>query len=602
VTHTAPTRDVLGLTIDQIDALAAGFGDAAAIDVLRRAQLDRLLQALESIKETASPDATHAAFELLERAAAANGHAYIDALSYPYIHTWAWTTYRALMDGNATQATEHTNHIRNVAASVAFRCGTDFAITITPYSRCVTLPGVGQLRLHDDVDSVTVRSSGHQLTFSWNSGHLTPSENAFTHDAEWLELRHVRAEGSIALLSVVIDDLDPYRGTYSMAESVKPAERLSDAEVKDVKERIFDGWTLLTCRMADYVPSIAAGVSVVTPMVVDNRSLHDRPIEGFGAIAIANTSHQWMAYAFVEEFQRAKIAALHYVYPLHDVMHDEPFGLAPWNALVPVSYQQFLETTYASRCAATFWRAEIENAVDEVTRVNAAMSLAFSTLRLPTCTRQLNEPGYLTPLGATFVARMSELGSLDDVGIEPELLERVRITEQDLLLSLRLSCLVPDQGSITSLLADWHAQRPPTMSDVPSVLCGHSTLTGWRTRRWLAQLTLAEPARFADIVASETYLQMLDEHADVLDARLAAGHVAAVRDACCARIADGSATLEDWSRLAAACIAEDQAGASVMTQRPELVHSLCVAMSSESAAAIDPMTIAEWLSPLVSAG
>jgi HEXXH motif-containing protein len=266
----------LELRDEQMASLAGGFGDATAIEVLRNGQYNRMLQALASIMEIAPTELTRDAITLLDAARDASEERCFEALSYPYVGTWARVCLEQLMGlGSETSAIEHVLHLNSVAAVAAYRCGIDFELSVPSRQGRVALPGLGVAITDSEGGSATACCLNGQLSIHGTNSRVDIPQDPNTSSEEWLAVREVTSHCDDMSITLAIDDLDPYRGHFPFAGVIPPSDRLDDIGYKTWCEMISDAWMHLVINYKPYTQSMSSGLRVITPLEETNSPRHD---------------------------------------------------------------------------------------------------------------------------------------------------------------------------------------------------------------------------------------------------------------------------------------------------------------------------------------
>ena len=178
-----------------LDLLASGYGGADEVGSLAAAQQTIRRVLVSSVTR----DGNGAAWELLGRLDREHRDSVDAVLAYPYVREWAARCLR----GEAEAA-----DLAAIAAAAAIRAGVDARLRLPVRAGVVHLPGIGSWRVDKGTDTVLIEISEGTVR-SLAGGTALP-------------LRTLTA----GPVSVLLDDLDPYRDCYGRPA----AARLSDAE------------------------------------------------------------------------------------------------------------------------------------------------------------------------------------------------------------------------------------------------------------------------------------------------------------------------------------------------------------------------------------
>jgi HEXXH motif-containing protein len=590
---------LLALTQDQVNQIAKGYGDAGSIEVLRLGQYSKLLQTVSTISEIVSTSVVADALDLMEQARTADKARCIDALTYPHVLVWASVCLEHLMstlDADLSRD-RHAMHIVNVSAAVAFRCGVAFDLDVTVHDGGVVLPGVGRALLGGDGDRARIRHAGGRLTVECEGVVVNVPGRTSTTTHDWHGLRSVTACHNDLALEVAIDDIDPYRGHYSVADIKPPSDRLDDVGYKIWHESVTDAWASLVDMHESYAVGLAQGMRVLVPLEEEQQPWHDRAEHGFGSATVANVSSDWIAYAMLCTFQAAKISALNYLLPMHQVTHDE-FVHFVSSASQPRSFRQLFEITYAGSAVARFWRARATLTVEVEERLIALMKFESWRIRLTELRRQLLDSGELTSLGEQVV---SLFDTTDDVSGANDVPRDIRILtrsiEVDRRACWRLANVQPDGALVARLASAWVAGGPcPTGFTVEStVQCGDLVL-GWRARQLLGLRRLSDPVQFRSFAGDEPYMRAVISGSSPADWLFVNGQIDEAMNAWAKAVEADLADLEAWAGLVLACRTRHDVASMSLARFPEVVFAVRNAIADDC---VDILDLATWLAPLL---
>lgn len=597
----APTDDQLSLTQSQIQDLAEGHGDATTIEILRNGQYSKFLEALASIQELA-PDETQAAFALLEQAQQRDSDAYARALQYPFVLSWGWGTFDVLMGMHSQeQRSIHVGHLDGIAASTAYQCNVDFEIDVAVQDKSLSLPGLG-IALFPEANNremARVVCRDRVLTITCSEQTIVVPQNLHTQSDHWHGVRPVVAHGGELELSIVIDDVDPYRIYHPMTHRFPPAGRLDEVSFKNWQESVSNAWMLIVGHHEKYAEALATGLRVLVPLATD-QTVGDRAVNAFGSIVVADTDYRWVAFVMLVEFQKSKFTAYDYLCPLHHAAIDEGSYLVPWRPQVPVSFRHYFETLYAMRLIIEFWIEQSKTVVDEEERIYMQMRLINWHSRVDQGRDVVLGSGKLSRLGHAFVDHIARFENLPSLTfIDDEVVRYARAVELDTKLTSRLQVLSPDEETVAQLATAWMTPKKysPKITMKQSLFVERPTLPGWLSRRWLGKRKLADREWFMEIMNNESYLHMLDENADLLDVWLMADRFEDVAMESCERIARDGDDLESWLRLALSCRELRDFSSFTLTNFPEVAHAVYMAILAKGGPAPNPLDLARWLAP-----
>lgn len=378
------------------DALASGYGDAAAISALTAAQRSIRRALLRLLRQRVPADAggTFAAgWELLARLDKSSPAVVSEVLAHPYVRAWAESCLRS-----ATALARDAGHLSSIAAAAAIRAGVLADIDVPVTDGYVHLPTLGRLRTGDVPTALVATGSGGSFEVLASSGKWHIDPGAGEADQDWEPLRELRS-GPFA---VWLEDTDPYRDCHQWPVT----GRLTASEADSWQEQFEQAWELVENVYGRYAPAIAAGLSALVPLANDNseREISAAARQAFGSVGAAlPAGGADLALLLVHEFQHVKLGALTDMFDLHD-RSDERLFFAPWRE-DPRPVGALLQGTYAHIGVTDYWRlrrhlvtgADSLTAAEQFARWRAMTAEAIGTLA---------DSGALTPLGDRFVGGM----------------------------------------------------------------------------------------------------------------------------------------------------------------------------------------------------
>jgi uncharacterized protein len=331
------------LTPAQFDALASGYGGAATIRALTRAQLSKHLLLVKFIAETWSGDPAHreAAVAVLTRAQLADPVAADDVLTDPLVGVWTAYVTRRLRGSirSATPLPVDCNHLSSIAVAAAARTGLDARLIVHAGPHGLAIPRLGRADgAFEPYAPVEAAVSGGRVTVAGAEG--------------WLAPRMLAATAHGKSIRVVLDDVDPYRGGHH----APAAPRLADAEVEAWQEVLAAGWQLIARHAPERAEELSEGLRTLVPLVqLDARSARSATIrDAFGAFGLTSpTRAADFAVTVVHEFQHSKLSALLDLVPLVDAGSAE-LHFAPWRT-DPRPTGGLLQGVYAFLGIAGLW-------------------------------------------------------------------------------------------------------------------------------------------------------------------------------------------------------------------------------------------------------
>jgi uncharacterized protein len=421
-------------------ALAAGFGDAAAMAPLIEAQRSLLRALLGAVYQAGTTSSAVSAAVRAELRVAWSVLTTIDrdtpkaldaALGHPYIRVWAVQCLNQLRPAsfrpgaedqtpNARGLAADLGHLGAIAAATAIQVGTRATVTIPVIDGAVHLPALGRLKVSPgnaapppgqahqtatvDVtgDRVLIRigeSCWALATIDLLSGEGCPVAAAGDDiSAGWQPVRMLTAPG----IRVALEDTDPYRDCHQW----RALPRLDDAEFARWQRHFRAAWQEIEHEHAAYASAISAGLTTLMPLAAagEGRDVSAAARQAFGAVAAALPGDPvTLALLLIHEFQHVKLGAVLDLYDLYDPADHRLFH-APWRE-DKRPLEGLLQGTYAHLAVTDFWRTR-----QHVTVGPAAEAAGQRFARWHAHTRDsvetLANSGSLTPLGTWFVDEM----------------------------------------------------------------------------------------------------------------------------------------------------------------------------------------------------
>ncbi|MFD8259585.1 HEXXH motif domain-containing protein [Streptomyces griseoluteus] len=450
--------------------LAPGGGSVEALAFLERGERARrllllrtLLGRLHGLRTPLAPPAE--AWRTLKEAALHAPEAVDRLLLAPSTGGWiAHMLRRVHGTASGPELWVEAGHLCSLAvtASLYAGTGTDLLVPLTDGALC--LPGLGMARLPDAGPGVTVGRACvecGELTLTAPAEHpgprpLTvrphtaparaprtpspapaasaPDDSALDDSVPeesgrfWLPLRTLAAFADAGPGTVLLDDLDPYRGL----DDPLPPARLDHAEAEAWQE-LFERAVALTGPPQGAVPGRLdpAAIRAVVPWGRTRAPATAPPTvqvsatsgDSYAAMLIARPSSPVaLAETLVHEFQHSKLAALLHLFPLLDDDREERY-YAPWRA-DPRHLTGLLHGAYAFTGVAGFWR---DLTADPEHAGTAAYHFALRRLQCRLVVRTLLASGRLTASGHALVTGLARVldGWLREP-VDPPALARAR--------------------------------------------------------------------------------------------------------------------------------------------------------------------------------
>jgi HEXXH motif-containing protein len=390
------------LTPAQLAALAGGYGGAETIVSLSKAQLSKHLLLIKFIVATWIGDPEHrdSAVAALTRAQAAAPQVVADVLADPLVGAWAARTTRRLRGTLRSDVPLRTecNQLSAIAVAAAALAGTEARLVVHAGGAGVIVPRLGRAAVpvpaHTPV-AASVRAGSVSI------------EGA----ARWQPLHTLTATSAGRTISVVLDDLDPYRGGHH----APPAPRLDRAEVTRWSRTFAAGWELIARYAPERAEELSAGLRTLVPLTqLDPHSARSATIrDAFGAFGLTRPATAAdFAAMLVHEFQHSKLSGVLDIQPLFDASSPE-LHFAPWRT-DPRPVGGLIQGIYAFLGIADLW-----NRLRECPELAQQAEQEFADVReqVKSALTSLEGSAALNPTGRRFTADMR--AAFDVLAAEP---------------------------------------------------------------------------------------------------------------------------------------------------------------------------------------
>jgi uncharacterized protein len=460
---TAPTRPHR-LTIQQFHDIAAGRGDAEALDGLWRAQLSKRLLLLREVRfrtDLAGPP-HRPVWSLLDEAMSARPDAVREVLARPFVDAWACRVLRR--DGRADGG--DAAYLAGLALAAGIAAGVPFEQPLPDGADALPLPGLG--RLHAVSPGTVVRYDGEVLRVATGGPartiRLVPGED----QPHWAAYRAVRCEAGAWTVAVELDDLDPYRSCFGLPV----ADRLSPDRAQRMAELLRAAVALIGRDLPDYLPTVRRCLRAVVPVdPPETGSTSASNQNAFGAVAISLPADAAeLALLLVHETQHGKLGALLDLVDLTDPASDEVYH-APWRA-DPRPAAPLLQGVYAHAAVADFWRVRRRHLTGAAART-AEFEYAFWRSQARRAADTLLDSRALTDLGRSFVAELAAaIDGWRDGDVEPAVRATVSACAVVTDVDWRLRNHRVTAAQVADLLAAYRSGQPCPPVPPPEVVPG----------------------------------------------------------------------------------------------------------------------------------
>lgn len=463
--HRLPWRD--------FDALARLEGDEDTTRRLRRAERSRrkllihalLTEAAKTPGLSGPLPPLDSAWELLARAEARAPKAVNRMLTNPYTGSWAGYTTRLLqnrMDG-VGPLWIHLGHAHAIAASAAIRAALDFETIIPVWHGNAVLPSLGMARfpVTTTFSVAAVRGVAGQYLVTHDGTTVSLPATPDSDGPGWWGIRRVRSRVGAHRFSLLLDDLDPYRGLYEPI----PPERLPDKDIADWQRLIDEACQLIATHLPGLARTMPVGLTSLVPRPqVLFRNLSASTGEAFGSAVVGLPADgAALADILIHEFQHIVLGGLLHLVELYEPDPRERIYVAWRDDPRPLSGA--LQGVYAFFGVTAFWRAL---AAAEVNARRSAFEFAYWRRQTWRTLQVLRTDATLTAAGRRFLDGIAErLGSWQDEAVPAEADELAEAARRDHVAGWRIRHLRPKPSVVTELAEAWlnGRSRPPATID-----------------------------------------------------------------------------------------------------------------------------------------
>jgi HEXXH motif-containing protein len=334
-------------------------------------------------------------------------------ITEPHTGAWAASTTLRLENGDAAGESSAADpaYLSGLAAVAALYSGVEAELPSVAGPSGIFLPTVGTWQgMADPGEHVTLRVGSRTITA------VVGGSTATMDDAPFVRIRRLTTSAQGCRLSVLIDDLNPFRDRYH----VPATARLPDAVVRTWNDRLASAWALLVRHCPHRVQELADGIRSLVPLVDQGPGVANSATSphAFGAIGLTlPPTAAEMAVTLVHEFQHSKLSALTNLVCLYDPDHSGLY-FAPWRSDArPIG--GMIHGIYSFLAVADTWhRLGSDPALSNV----ALRNLAEIREQVAVGIAALDASGAFTADGRRFAAGLrASLGHLRDIPLPPEL-------------------------------------------------------------------------------------------------------------------------------------------------------------------------------------
>ncbi|MDQ3154481.1 MAG: HEXXH motif domain-containing protein [Actinomycetota bacterium] len=435
------------------------------------------------------------AWELLARVQEKVPSALDLMLAHPYTGTWAGYLMRLLSNRitGVCPMWMHVGHVHALAAAAAIHAGLDFHTHIPLWNGGAMLPtlGLAQLTAESPWSVAEVRSERGQVEVGNEVANVRLPPDLAADAPGWWAVQRLMMWTGERVLSVRLDDLDPYRGLY---EPVLP-QRLDPAEVDAWRVLLDQAWRLIVNHLPDIADALLAGLDSLVPRpAVPFRMPSASTGEAFGSAIIARPPDATsLAATLIHEFQHIRLGGLLHLTRLHDEDPRERF-YTPWRD-DPRPIASVLQGVYAFFGVTAFWQA-LARADTRAPDRKVAFEFVYWREQTWRVLGVLRDDPVLTPAGRRFVDGITErLGPWRNQPVPAELRTLVAAVGADHYAGWRIRYLRPPLEAVVDLADAWLAgrTRPARQLDIDRMPTPVPDGSWSPARADLIRLSVADP-------------------------------------------------------------------------------------------------------------
>jgi HEXXH motif-containing protein len=458
------------LSWQEFDALAHLEADEGLVRRLRRAERSRrkllihalLTEAAKAPEKLGPLPPLEVAWELLARAERKSPRAVNRLLTNPYTGSWAGYATRLLRDGldGVGPLWMHLGHVYAIAAATAIRAGLDFEITIPVWHGDAMIPSLGMARFPGAPPhgQATVRGVAGQYFVSDGRTTIRLPAAPRSDGPGWWGIRRLRSQVGPHRFSLLLDDLDPYRGLYEPI----PPERLPGEDVAAWQRLVDDACRLIATHLPGLATTMPVGlVSLVPRPQVLFRNPSASTGEAFGSAVVGlPTDGAALADTLIHEYQHIVLGGLLHLVELYEPDTRERIYV-PWRE-DPRPLSGALQGLYAFFGVTAFWRA-LSTAGGADSR-RADFEFAYWRRQSWHTLQALRTDEVLTAAGRRFLDGMAErLQPWQQEAVPAQARELAEATAKDHLAGWRVRHLRPAPVQVAALAEAWSngRVRPP---------------------------------------------------------------------------------------------------------------------------------------------
>jgi HEXXH motif-containing protein len=455
------------LSWTDFDELSQSVGNDRIISQLRGAERSRRLLLLRALvdKVAKTPElcgplpSLETAWELLERVESKTPAVFDLIIGHPYTGSWVGYTTRLLLrqTTGVCPLWVHIGYLHSLAAAAAVRARLPFQTSIPVWQGGAILPTLGMARLPSATrySTAEVRGGGGQPEIRLGTARVALPDGDSTGSPGWWPVRSVRVQADGRVLSVRLDDLDPYRGLYEPV----PPQRLNAVEVETWRALLGDAWELIVRHLPETATDFQAGLRSLVPRpAVPFRMPSASTAEAFGSAILSRpVDAVALAAMLVHEFQHIRLSGLLRLIPLHNDDPRERF-YAPWRD-DPRPMDGIVQGVYAFFGVTMFWRALARASAGSSDR-RAMFEFAYWRAVTWRTLRAAMNDASLTRAGHRFLSGAAQrLGRWQHETVPPELAKLAAAVAMDHYAGWRIRHIRPCTRSVLAVADGWLARR-----------------------------------------------------------------------------------------------------------------------------------------------
>jgi HEXXH motif-containing protein len=496
-------------------ALASGVAGPGVIRCLQEAQQSKHAMLLYAIAEAADgtgpgPSAFRAGYDLLTRVqrVAPAGAAWL--LNLPHLGSWIHDCLIRLEQGTEPDLA----YLACAAAAAAVRAGVPFELDVPLRDDRVLLPGLGSVHVTGQGAMIRLRCDGERVTagqFEASRDAVVPDDGSSEPVRQWSGTPMIRTVIGGLEWSVLLETTDLYLDRYPlpMAAGMLPGD------IDRWRQRIRSAWEILVQHHRSTAEPIAAGVSVMVPLMSrsDDDLVSATSPAAFGAIATSwPPDPVTLAETLVHEFQHVKLCGLMDMIPL--VEPGGPRVYAPWRQ-DPRPVGGLLQGLSAHIQIARFWHVQQHVAAEPDDVFHAQTSFARWRSTIGVTVRTLQESGCLTVAGQRFADLIRQEGEVLEAEYLPDVPQQIaEEISLDHWLTWQVRHVATDPGGVASLAAAYRRGMPfREHAPVKTWIAEDTRKVASDKRSRMLNLCYLSPARHREVRSTRTVeLSEADDH------------------------------------------------------------------------------------------